>query len=135
VLTEIERPAAAVTTAAEQFATRFERGLARAPELAERLAFAETTVCLTVRDSDAAVTLLLDRAPPEVHPEAEPAQINLEIDADDLEQLADGTLLLPLAMLDGRVDHRGPVRRLLGVTAVLRAVLEAGGSDEDRGGA
>ena len=117
------------TTAAATFAARLSAGIALEPELGERLAFAETTVCLRAGD-DTAVTLLLDRTPPEVHIAAQPAEIEVRLSPDALARLADGELLLPLALLAGQGTHCGPVRRLLALSPILRSLLAAGVGSE-----
>lgn len=107
------------------FTARLEAGLAREPDLGERLAFAETTVCLRAGEH-AAVTLLLDRIPPEVRLGEEPAEIGVDLSPESLAQLANGELLLPLTLLAGQGSHRGPVRRLLALSPILCSLLAAG---------
>ena len=117
--------------AAAAFAVQLQDGLARRPELGERLAFAETSVCLRAGRSQA-VTLLLDRLPPEVHVGAQPAEVEVELPRGALDKLAAGELLLPLALMAGEARHAGPVRRLLGVSPILRSLLAAGANPESR---
>jgi hypothetical protein len=116
-------------TGAGTLAARLRAGLAREPDLGERLAFAETSVCLTAGEDDA-VTLLLDRIPVEIRLGDEPTEVRIELPEGDLARLADGTLVLPLALVAGAGRHCGPVRRLLAVSPILRSLLAAGRAEE-----
>ena len=74
------------------------------------------------------VTLLLDRRPPALADDGEPAEIELVLDDEQAERFLAGKLNVPLALLAGEVTWRGPVRRYLVVDAVLRSLLREGAS-------
>ena len=119
-------------TAAALFAARLRAGLGREPELAERLAFADTTICLTAGDGSA-VTMLLSPECVEVLLGDTPAEIRAELSSESLARFADGELLLPLALAAGEGRHHGPVRRLLAVSPILRTLVAAGAAVEAAG--
>jgi len=66
-----------------------------------RLASARTSVSFTTPRER--VTLLLDRRPPALANDGEPAEIELTFDDDQAERFAAGALNLPLALLGGEV--------------------------------
>src|SRR5438094_10027064 len=92
-----------------------------------RLASARTSVSFTTPRER--VTLLLDRRPPALANDGEPAEIQLTPDDDQAERFAAGALNVPLAVPAGEVHWRGPVRRYLVAAAVLRSLLRAEARD------
>ena len=89
-----------------------------------RLGNAGTSVSFQVPDDPSqSVTVLLDRDPPAVLGGDEPAEITIELDAEQAERLARGGLSLPPALLAGKITYRGPVRKYLMIDPVLRALL------------
>jgi len=54
---------------------------------------------------------------------AEPAEILIELSAEDSESLARGTLQLPAGLAARQFSYRGPVRKYLAVHPVLRGLL------------
>jgi phospholipid/cholesterol/gamma-HCH transport system ATP-binding protein len=86
-----------------------------------RLRHALTSVCFVTPDE--AVTLLLDRSPPEVAPDEEPAEIEIELTDEQARRFAAGVLPLSAAIVSGEVAHRGPVRKYLEVDPILRELL------------
>lgn len=91
--------------------------------VARRLARTGTSVELKIADSDAGVTLLLDRYPPRVADGPEPAEIRIELSADQAERFARGELNLPSEAAAGRLAFDGPIRAFLAIDPVLRARL------------
>jgi phospholipid/cholesterol/gamma-HCH transport system ATP-binding protein len=94
-----------------------------------RLSYARTSVRLTVGDGGDAVTLLLDRKPPEVTASAEPAEIELALTEEQAVEYAEGLLFLPGAVIGRTIVTRGPVRRFLEVEPILRGLLLAQNPD------
>jgi hypothetical protein len=100
---------------------RLVRVLARDDPRVLRLASARTSVRFgSPRET---VTLLLDRRPPALADDGEPAEIELTFDDEQAERFMAGALNVPLALLTGEISWRGPVRRYLVVDAVLRSLL------------
>lgn len=66
--------------------------------------------------------LRLDRRPISVDAGAGQAEVDITLTRADLTALVDGELHLPLAIARGDVGYRGPVRKLLRITPVLRSV-------------
>jgi len=102
----------------------------------KRLVEAQTSVCFNNLDQpSASVTLLLDRDPPQLAPAGDPAEITIELNAEQFELFASGSLALAPSLLTGEVAFRGPVRRYLAVDPVLRSLLvtvaKAGAVDTD----
>jgi hypothetical protein len=104
----------------ERLALAFSSGDARLT----RLAGAGTSV--TFRNLDAvaeSVTILLDRDPPLLAGGDEPAEITVELRAEQAARLAIGAFSLPSALITGAAGFRGPVRKYLAVDPVLRGLL------------
>jgi hypothetical protein len=102
-----------------------------------RLGAAGTSVTFHNLDApEASVTILLDRQPPDVTGEEEPAEITIDLTADQSARFARGAFSLPSALLSGDAYYRGPVRKYLAVDPVLRSLLadldEAGPAGEPR---
>ena len=87
-----------------------------------RLANAQTSVHLrVVDDHGAALTLLLDREPPEVlEGTIGEAEVELELPAAHLARLWDEDYHLAMAIAKGEVAYHGPVRKFLRVMPVLQ---------------
>jgi hypothetical protein len=103
---------------------RLERALTDVGEASYRLSTARTTVAFVVTDDPASsVTLLLDRDPPCIASDDEPAEITIELTAAQALRFASAELHLPLALMAGEVTARGPVRKYLARDPVLRALL------------
>lgn len=101
-----------------------ERALRGDERTSHRLAKAQTTVAFVVVDEPTeSVTVLLDRRPPQVAPDDEPAEVTFELTAAQAERFARGELHLPNAVLFGDVAAYGPVRKYLAKDPVLRALL------------
>ena len=90
------------------------------------LASARTSV--SFKTPGESVTLLLDRRPPALADDGEPAEIELVLDDEQAARFLAGRLNVPLALLAGEVTWGGPVRRYLVVDAVLRSLLREGAS-------
>jgi len=104
----------------EAFAACIERA-ANEPVLGRRLALANTTVEVRLADDpDLAVTLLLDRTPPEVVDGGANAQTRLLIASVDLDRLWSKEFQLGMAIVRGRVRYSGQVRKFLRVVPMLR---------------
>jgi hypothetical protein len=91
------------------------------PELARRLAAANTTVTVTLADEpDVSVTLLLDRTPIEVLEGRRDAEVHLSVASVDLDHIWSVDFQLGMAIVRGRVRVSGPVRKFLRVLPILR---------------
>jgi hypothetical protein len=89
-----------------------------------RLSHAGTSVTFQNVDTPSeSVTMLLDRNPPVVADGDEPAEITIELTAEQAGRIARGALSLPPALLSGTIGYRGPVRKYLTVEPVLRSML------------
>ena len=100
-----------------------ERALALGGRPVQRLGSAGTSVNFVVASGDSAVTLLLDRRPPEVTDGGQPAEVTIELTSEQALEFAAGNLMLPNKILAGEVAYRGPVRKYLTFDPVLRALL------------
>lgn len=101
-----------------------ERALGLGGRPVHRLGSAGTSVTFRVLPAEElSVTLLLDRRPPAVVDGSEPAEITIELDADQAHRFSRGELVLPNCILRGEVACRGPVRRYLAFDPILRALL------------
>ncbi|WP_205697119.1 SCP2 sterol-binding domain-containing protein [Conexibacter sp. SYSU D00693] len=93
---------------------------ARDEELGARVRRAATSLHVHVGD-DAGVTVRLDRTPVEAVARIEGvAEVELWLAPDVLLSCARGERPLQMAIMDGDVTFRGPVRKLLMVVPVLR---------------
>ena len=89
----------------------------------ERLSYAQTSVSLRVAGTNEGMTLLFDRDPVEVLDGAHASEIELTLDARQLEQLARGRLPVQRLLLAGSVSYRGPVWKFLRILPILSAIL------------
>jgi phospholipid/cholesterol/gamma-HCH transport system ATP-binding protein len=92
-----------------------------------RLRHAQTSVRIELADGSGAVTMLLDRDPPAILRDDEPAEVTLVLDADQALRFARGGLPMPAAIVLGDVTHEGPVRKYLEVDPILRRLLDTDG--------
>jgi hypothetical protein len=93
----------------------------------ERLALAATTVEINLVDgrSPTAFSMLLDRSPVELVEGSYPdAEVRLYMTADDLAAFWSGELHAAIAITDGRIGYRGPVRKVLRVLPIVRRQSE-----------
>ncbi|UTI65428.1 hypothetical protein NBH00_04245 [Paraconexibacter antarcticus] len=101
----------------------FRKG-AQDAELSERMSFAATVVQITYTDVEGenACTVWLDRDPieAEVGASAE-AEIELAMSAETGISLFAGRVALPIAILNGEVTYRGPVRKFLRVVPIMQS--------------
>ncbi|MEV4420557.1 SCP2 sterol-binding domain-containing protein [Patulibacter sp. NPDC049589] len=114
------------STAATRFVADVERAL-EDPQTARRLSLAGVRARIDVTDAGEAVTLLLDRFPPQVllGTGSQEPTVRLAVGSDDLDSmLAEGSHL-PMAILAGDVVFEGSVRKLLRVLPILRAAVDA----------
>jgi hypothetical protein len=89
-----------------------------------RLSSANTSVTFTCAGHPGeGVTLLLDRRPPAVVGEDEPAEIGIELTEEQCARFAAGQLVLSTAIVAGLVTYRGPVRKFMAVAPILRGLL------------
>ncbi|MCW3040037.1 MAG: transporter, partial [Solirubrobacterales bacterium] len=86
-----------------------------------RLRHARTSVCFVVGEDR--ITLLLDRSPPQLADDDEPAQIEIELSHAQAQEYAEGRLSLVEALVRGEVSAHGPVRRFMEVDPILRRLL------------
>lgn len=105
----------------------------------QRASRAQTTVTIHVAQPDGSAPaplayLALDRDPVVVEPAGAEAEVDLILTREDLAALLAGDLHLALAIARGDVTFRGPVRKFLRITPVLRALASPGwppqGEDE-----
>lgn len=109
---------------AAQLRAALDRAFALGGRPVHRLGAAGTSVTIEVGDDPAAaVTLLLDRQPPAVHPGDEAAEITIHLTPEQGVAFTQGELILPNELMSGAVRASGPVRRYLGADPVLRALL------------
>jgi len=100
---------------------------------ANRLSYAHTSVRFCIRGVDDAITLLLDRTPPRLVAGGEPAEIEIDLAAEQAGSYLEGGLPIPAAVAAGLVEVRGPVRKYLEVDPILRARLAwVAGNDRRR---
>jgi len=100
---------------------------------ANRLSYARSSVCFRIRgDEDDGVTLLLDRTPPRVVTDGQPAEIEIDLTTEQAGAYVGGGLPMPSAVAAGLVAVRGPVRKYLEVDPILRARLAWVAGDERR---
>lgn len=117
--------------AAEKLRARLAGALARRDQPAvRRLRSAATSVTFRVEGSGS-VTILLDRDPPEVATDEEPAEIDILLSDEQAGAFSDGQLPLSMAIVGGEVECRGPVRKYLVVDAILRTILKRAHADAD----
>jgi phospholipid/cholesterol/gamma-HCH transport system ATP-binding protein len=99
-----------------------QRALASGDPAVNRLSYAGTSV--TFRTAGTAdITLLLDRRPPVIAGPEEPAEIVIELTAEQAARFAGGALPMPSAIVNGEVATRGPVRKYLEVDPIMRRLL------------
>jgi phospholipid/cholesterol/gamma-HCH transport system ATP-binding protein len=89
----------------------------------DRLKYARTSVRFLVTGEDDGVTLLLDRSPPVLAPEGEPAEVVIEFTREQADRFARGLLHVPSALEAGLLVSRGPLRRYLEVDPIIRGAL------------
>ena len=115
-------------------ASAFLQGLGDDDPTSRRLAeAASTSVRFVVVDApDRGWTLRLDRHPVEADPRIdERAEIEIRGTAERLHGLYTGERLLCLELLEGHLAYRGPVRKLLAVGPMLRALARERYVDDD----
>jgi phospholipid/cholesterol/gamma-HCH transport system ATP-binding protein len=96
----------------------------------DRLIHADTSIVFRLKEADQSdVTLLLDRYPCEVADGGEPAEIEVALDAEQAKAFVQGRLPLTSAIVTGRVDAQGPVRKYLEVDPIIRALLAGDSGD------
>lgn len=76
--------------------------------------------------------MLCDRQPPEVAAGAVPAEVSVELTAEQARRYCAGELKLPALMLEGEVVCRGPARKFLAIEPILRSLLTASNVDGAR---
>jgi phospholipid/cholesterol/gamma-HCH transport system ATP-binding protein len=90
----------------------------------DRLIHADTSVKFRLGDAGQSdLTLLLDRYPVEVADGSEPAEVEITLDKDQTERFVRGRLPLTAAIVTGKVETSGPVRKYLEVDPIIRALL------------
>src|SRR5207244_3814454 len=77
--------------------------------------------------SDDAVTMRFDRDPVEAVEGVHPSEVELTLDARQLERFGAGDLDVQRALLDGSISHRGPVWKFLRVMPILTTLLRPDG--------
>lgn len=95
-------------------------------EIGERLAFADIVAHIHLRDSpqNLVMTLFFDRKPIEIADHAVgTADVDLLIDTNDVLRFWTGDMHLAIAILNGEVDYRGPVRKLLRIVPIARRLV------------
>lgn len=105
---------------AEQAARFFDQA-AHDPRLGERLALAQTSVHIHFSDT-AGITLLLDRTPIESMPSiVGTAEVELWGSADLFAEIIRRDKQMAMAITDGDLEYRGPVRKFLRIVPILRS--------------
>ncbi len=116
-------PAGEVPAAPIPLRRVLEQAIASRSEAVNRLSYAETSVAFRPADGGEAVVLLLDRRPPRVADADEPAEIEIELSAEQANAFALGALPTPAGLVSGSLRARGPVRKYLEVDPILRRLL------------
>jgi phospholipid/cholesterol/gamma-HCH transport system ATP-binding protein len=116
-----------MTSIAAEIHEALSRGLQSGHPSVDRLRHARTSIRFTIEDE--AVTLLLDRTPPEVTEGDEPAEIEITLTPEQAARYAAGKLPIPRAVVTGTVRSRGPVRKYLEVDAIVQWLIGETGSD------
>jgi hypothetical protein len=115
-----------------QLRSALERALACDTPSVARLAHAHAVVRFEVAGgADEAVTLLLDRQPPRVASGDEPADVVIELSAEQAARFLGGRLPLPSAVVAGQVPAYGAVRKYLAVDPILRDLLARASQGDD----
>ena len=126
-MAELHNPAAAPPATPRQTAAGLREGLREAlsadTAAVGRLSYARTSVRFTVEGDPESVTLLLDRRPPALASTGEPAEIEIALSGAQAQRFALGQLPMAPAIVSGRVEARGPLRRYLEVDPILRGLL------------
>ena len=126
-MAELENPAAALPASPRQAASSLRDALREAlsgdPGVVGRLSYARTSVQFNVEGAGESVTLLLDRRPPELAAAGEPAEIEICLSAEQAQRFILGQLSMSTAVVCGRVEARGPLRRYLEVDPIIRGLL------------
>ena len=99
------------------------RALASDPERVNRLQNARTSVRFRIAGSEEHVTVLLDKDHAQLDLGNGPAEIEIELDVEQVKQFVAGDFPLPPAVVSGAVAVRGPVRKYLQFDAILRGLL------------
>jgi hypothetical protein len=105
--------------------TAFEAAAAR-DDAAARLADAETSVSIEIRERPGRrVTLRLDSMPPTLErDDPAPVEVEMEIEAQALLDVFARTARLPMMFIEGRASFTGPVRKFLRITPILIAAVD-----------
>lgn len=99
------------------------RALATDPDRVGRLQHARTSIRFSVAGTEEQVIVRLDRDHADLDANPGPAEIEIELNADQVEQFVAGELPLPAAVLSGAVTARGPARKYLQYDPILRGLL------------
>jgi phospholipid/cholesterol/gamma-HCH transport system ATP-binding protein len=100
------------------------------PEVA-RLGYARTSVRFLIRGVEESVTLFIDRHPPEISGDGEPAEITIELSREQATAFARGLLPIPTAVSRGSVVTRGPVHKYMAVDPIVRLLLRRADPSND----
>lgn len=94
---------------------------ARDPIFGHRLSLAQTIAHVHCTDADdLTLTLLLDREPIEVaEGDVGDAEIELFISSTDVDRFWSGEMHLAMAIAEGDVQYKGPVRKLLRIVPIV----------------
>lgn len=100
----------------------FEAAVSR-PDAAERLADADTTIAIAIREAPGSrLTLRLDAMPPTLElDDVAPVEVEMEIEARALLEVFARSARLPMTFIEGRASFDGPVRKFLRITPILIA--------------
>ena len=92
----------------------------RDPVFGHRLALAQTVAHVHVSDADdLTLSLLLDREPIEaIEGKVGDAEVELFIKSRDIDRFWNGEMHLAMAIAEGKVQYRGPVRKLLRIVPI-----------------
>jgi phospholipid/cholesterol/gamma-HCH transport system ATP-binding protein len=100
----------------------------RAPEV-ERLTYAKVSVGFNVDGEPGRVSLLLDRAVPEVSTDTAGDQITVTLTPDQARQFASGAACMSALVCTGQVRTTGPVRKYLEIDPIVRYLLQRAGGE------
>jgi hypothetical protein len=112
----------AAATAQATLIGAFEAAASR-PDAAARLADADTTISIAIREAPGTrTTLRLDVMPPSLElNDPAPVEVEMEIEARALLDVFARSARLPMMFVEGRASFEGPVRKFLRITPILIA--------------
>ena len=112
---------------ADELFARVQDGLRVAhPSTHGRLARARTSVAIQVGDDPrSGVTLRCEGNGASVERAVRPAEVGIQLTAEQASRFGHGRLALPVLLVEGEIACSGPVRRFLAVEPILRSLIRS----------